>query len=231
MELPSIHSPDAAFVAGLIVSLHCVGMCGPLACAFMPARRDRGDAQTTATIYHLSRLGAYGTLGAIAGGLGILPLSWFSASALRWLPWMLVLVFLALALRLDRFFPKPLGAIGWLFRLKTSLAGRSRPTAAAVLGLATPLLPCGPLYFLVTLALLTGSALRGLEFMLAFGLGTMPLLWLAQAQVYFFKRRLTPRRLDWLRVSLALTAAVVIAWRLRGTLGFHAPSSQDFACF
>ncbi len=231
MELAAINSPTAAFVAGLVVSLHCAGMCGPLACALMPVRGDRADAQTVATTYHLARLAAYGTLGSLAGGLGVMPVGWLSGPVLRWLPWMLVLFFLSLAFRLDRFLPKPLAIGGWLLRLNGKLRGRSRVTAAAVLGLATPALPCGPLYFLIALALLSGSALRGLEFMLAFGLGTMPLLWLAQTQFSWVRARLTPLWLGRVRIALALATALILAWRLRGTLGLGGPTANSLVCF
>jgi sulfite exporter TauE/SafE len=103
--------------------------------------------------------------------------------------------------------------------------------AAAAVGLATPLLPCGPLYLLVTLALLSGSALRGLEFMLAFGLGTVPLLWLAQSQFYWVRQKLSPLWLDRTRAALALATALVIGWRLRATLGFAGPDPAALLCF
>lgn len=45
MEFAAVNSPAAAFVAGLVTSLHCAGMCGPLACGLMPVRGDRADAQ------------------------------------------------------------------------------------------------------------------------------------------------------------------------------------------
>jgi hypothetical protein len=41
MEIAAVNSPAAAFVAGLVTSLHCAGMCGPLACALMPVRGTR----------------------------------------------------------------------------------------------------------------------------------------------------------------------------------------------
>jgi hypothetical protein len=231
MELAAINSPVAAFVAGLVTSLHCAAMCGPLACALLPVRGDRHDAQTVSTVYHVCRLAGYATLGALAGGLGRAPLSWLSQSALRWLPWALVLFFLALALRWDRHLPKlaMLGRFTW--KLQGWLRGRSRVEAAAALGFATPLLPCGPLYFLVALALLSGSALRGVEFMLAFGLGTVPLLWLAQSQFYWVRRKLSPLWMSRARVALALTTAIVIGWRLRATLGFAGPDPTHFVCF
>ena len=231
MELAAVNSPAAAFIAGLVTSLHCAGMCGPLACSLMPVRGDRADAQTVSTVYHVSRLTGYALLGALAGGMGSAPLSWVSHSALRWLPWVLVLFFVALALRWDRYLPKlaALGRFPW--KLQAWLRGRSRVQAAAALGFATPLLPCGPLYFLVALALLSGSALRGVEFMLAFGLGTVPLLWLAQSQFHWVRQKLSPLWLGRMRAALALTTAAVIGWRLRATLGFAGPDPSSFICF
>ncbi len=230
MELAAVNSPAAAFLAGLITSLHCAGMCGPLACGLMPLRGERTDGSTVATAYHLARLAGYSVLGALAGGVGQAPLTWFSQSSLRWLPWLLVLFFLALAFRLDRFLPK-IGALGRVvWRVQAWMRGRSRVEAAAAVGLATPLLPCGPLYFLVALALMSGSSLRGLEFMLAFGLGTVPLLWLAQSQFHWVRQKLSPLWLNRTRVALALVTAAMIGWRLRATLGFPGPDPMNFVC-
>lgn len=231
MELAAINSPAAAFVAGLVTSLHCAGMCGPLACSLMPVKGDRADPQTVATVYHASRIGGYAVLGALAGGIGRAPLMFMSQSALRWLPWLLVLFFVALALRWDRHLPKlaVLGRFSW--KLQAWLRGRSRVQAAAAMGFATPLLPCGPLYFLVSLALLSGSVLRGVEVMLAFGLGTVPLLWLAQSQFHWVRQKLSPLWLGRVRMTVALATAVVIGWRLRATLGFPGPDPLNFVCF
>jgi uncharacterized protein len=231
MDLAGVNSPPAAFIAGLVTSLHCAGMCGPLACSVMPARRGQGDPLVTATAYHGCRLTAYCVLGIVAGGFGRLPLSWLSQSVLRWLPWLGIVCFVGLALRWDRRWPK-LPALG---RLYTKIAMRirafPRPAAAAALGLATPLLPCGPLYFLITLALLSGSAAKGAEFMLAFGLGTIPLLWTVQTQFGRLDTHLSPRWIARIRVGLSVTAALVAAWRLRGTLGLGGADPGSFLCF
>ena len=231
MELAAINSPLAAFVAGLITSLHCAGMCGPLACSLMPVRGDRSDVQTVSTVYHVSRLAGYALLGALAGGIGRAPLTWVSQSVFRWIPWVFVLFFIALALRWDRHLPKIFALTRFTWKLQSWLRGRSRVQAAAAMGFATPLLPCGPLYFLVALALLSGTALRGVEFMLAFGLGTVPLLWLAQSQFHWVRRKLSPLWLGRTRAALALTTAAVIGWRLRATLGFAGPDPASFVCF
>jgi uncharacterized protein len=231
MELARIGTPEAAFVAGLVTSLHCAGMCGPLACSVIPVRRDQGDPMVAAVAYHGARLGIYTLLGVLAGGLGALPLSWVSTSALRWLPWLAVVFFIGLAFRWDRYAPR----VPLLGRLYLGVSGRLRgkpaPVTAAALGLATPLLPCGPLYFLVALAFLTGSSLRGAEFMLAFGLGTVPLLWITQTQFGRLQRRVAPATLESIRKALALAAAAVVAWRLRGTLGLGGADPSSLVCF
>lgn len=230
MDLAAINSPTTALLAGLVTSLHCAGMCGPLACALMPVRGDRADAQTVSTVYHVARLGSYATLGALAGGLGGIPLTFVSGSALRWLPWVLVLFFVAMAFRWDRFLPKPVFLGRFTLRLNRWTQERSRTQAAAAMGLATPLLPCGPLYFVLALALMSGSALRGVEFMLAFGVGTVPLLWLAQSQFHWIRQKLSPLWLNRVRISLALVTAFTLSWRLRGTLGFAGPDPSNFIC-
>jgi sulfite exporter TauE/SafE len=230
-ELAAITTPGTAFLAGLVTSLHCVGMCGPLACALMPSTRDDAEPQVVSTVYHASRLFSYAVLGALAGGIGRWPLWFLSESVLRYLPWLLVVFFVAVGFRIDQRLPKPLALArvhSWLF---ARLRGRSRVAAAAGVGLATPLLPCGPLYFLFSFALLSGSALRGAETLIAFGLGTVPLLWFAQHNFHWLRVKIGPGRLARLQAAFAFGVAAVLVWRLRGTLGLAGPGLDDFACF
>jgi hypothetical protein len=232
-ELASITGPGTALVAGLVTSLHCAGMCGPLACALMPAgnRAGEADPQAVSTVYHVTRLAGYTVLGTLAGAVGRWPLALLDATALRYLPWLLVLFFVAVALRFDQRLPR-WPVLGRIYQgIAARLRGGSRLTAAAWLGLATPLLPCGPLYFLLSLALLSGSALKGAETLLAFGLGTVPLLWLAQLNFHWLRARLGPVWLGRARTVLACAVALVVAWRLRGTVGLGGPGVNDFACF
>lgn len=230
MELAAVNSPAAAFAAGLVTSLHCAGMCGPLACALLPARAGAGSAPAVATAYHGARLAAYGLLGAVAGGLGAAPLGWVAGAAARWLPWLTVLLFVSLALGWERHLPRiPLLGRG-LGRVHGWARGMDRTRAAATLGLATPLLPCGPLYFLLALALLSGSAVRGATWLLAFGCGTIPLLWLAQSRLGRVQALLSPRGLARLRVGLALAVALTAGWRLRATFGLPGPDPSHFVC-
>ena len=229
-DLPEINSSGTALVAGLITSLHCVGMCGPLACMVMPARREDGDPLVVSTLYHAGRLLGYSALGALAGSLGDFTAGFIKNETIRWLPWLLVLFFVGMAFQWERHLPKLMALSRWTLRLNAWLRSRPRSQAGFALGLATPLLPCGPLYFAVAAALISGSWLRGLEFMFTFALGTIPMLWLAQSRFQWLRAKFSPTTIARLRMTLALVAAAAVAWRLRSTLGFEGPGLENFIC-
>jgi sulfite exporter TauE/SafE len=193
-------------------------MCGPLACSLAALPASEGERLAAASAYHGTRLLAYAAIGAACGALGQQPLGWFFDSPAVLLPWMLVVVFVIFGLGLEKRLPRPVALLRLSARLRLR-TGRLSPVASGfTLGALTPLLPCGPLYLLFGAALVSGSAVRGAEFALAFGLGTVPLLWLAQWQLQRLKPRIGAGTLVRVQRSLALLAALVLAWRLHGTL-------------
>ena len=46
----------------------------------------------------------------------------------------------------------------------------------------------------------------------------------------WIRRKLSPLWLDRLRLGFALGTALIIAWRLRSTLGFNGPDVNNFVC-
>lgn len=218
--MTGIDTSAAAFLAGLVTSVHCVGMCGPLSCSWAVSAQGGGFLQAT-SLYHAGRLVSYALVGALAGAVGIMPLKFFQHGAGIVLPWLLVLVFALVGMGLDAWLPKPKFLSVGLRRFQTAVFQMKGTVRAALLGLGTPLLPCGPLYVMFALAMANGSPGKGAGFALAFGLGTLPLLWLAQTQLHWLGGRLQPATMRKVQRSLALVAAVVMAWRLRGTLDFE----------
>ena len=227
-EYQSVYNAYTALIAGLITSVHCVAMCGPLSCAFAPTKAKDASPQLVLTCYHLAKLFSYAVVGTLAGAFGSVVIRSVERSWLNYLPWVLVVFFLVVAFRLDRYFPKPIW-LGSLYKKVTARFMRLRkPVAAAVIGLASPLLPCGPLYMIFGLALFSGSALKGAEFAIGFGLGTLPLLWLAQSHFMRVQLKVTPTTLIRIQRTLALIAALVVAWRLRTTLGIK--GAENWVC-
>lgn len=219
MEITTI---SGALIAGLVTSLHCAGMCGPIACGVGSLAKSEGERMTAATCYHGMRLLSYGLIGALCGGLGQQPLRWFFDSPAVLLPWAMVIALILLAFGLDKKIPRPAILNRFTARARFKAGRFSSIGAASMMGFFTPLLPCGPLYLVFGVALLSGSSAKGAEFTLAFGLGTVPLLWIAQHQFHKLRAKVTPLTMQRVQRGLAITAAIVMAWRLHGTI----PSPQ-----
>lgn len=60
----------SAFILGLISSLHCIGMCGPIAMMLPVDHQNEAKKVTQIITYHLGRLTAYASVGLIFGLLG-----------------------------------------------------------------------------------------------------------------------------------------------------------------
>lgn len=213
-----VHTAVGALAAGLVTSVHCAGMCGPMACGLAALRKDDAERSRVAVGYHAGRLLSYGVIGGVAGFTGQAPLGKLVGTPALVLPWFLVLVFVGVALGVHVSLPRP----KWFLRLssvaRAKLARVAAGKGAFFVGVGTPLLPCGPLYAMFGIALLSGSAARGMEFMLAFGLGTIPLLWVAQWQYHRLSGRVSPVTMSRVKRGVALTAAVMMVWRLWGTV-------------
>jgi sulfite exporter TauE/SafE len=155
---------SAAFVAGLLGSLHCVGMCGAFAssCARLPLGLPA---------WHLGRILTYALLGAVTGSVGrFLPgPPWLPAVAAA-----LLLLWFALALagvvREPRFVPPGLRAAA------TGAAEHASATAQFLFGVANGFLPCGLVYSALSIPLAAARPVPGAAAMLAFGAGTLPAL-------------------------------------------------------
>jgi len=226
-----------ALVFGLVTSLHCAGMCGPLACGLGTLAKTEGERLAAASLYHGGRLLSYAVIGAICGAIGQQPLKWFFGSQAALLPWVLVVLLVTLGLGLDKRIPRPLILNRLTARARLRATRFSALGGAGAMGLLTPFLPCTPLYAVFFATLAAGSAAKGAEMMLAFGLGTVPLLWLAQHQFHRMRANVSPNAMARMQRGLALVTAVVLAWRLHGTLPFmrpaaapDAPAKQELPC-
>jgi sulfite exporter TauE/SafE len=219
----------AALLLGLATSLHCAGMCGPLACGLGNLARSEGERLTAATLYHFTRLFSYALIGAVCGALGQQPLKWFFDSPAVLLPWAMVLVLLMMAFGLDKRIPRPAVFNRFTARARFKTARLSAYSSASAMGLLTPLLPCGPLYGVFLMVLASGSAAKGAETMLAFGLGTVPLLWLAHHSFHRIRAKLTPLAVGRLRRGLAFVTALMLMWRLHDTVPLDFSSGEPKA--
>ncbi len=187
------------FLVGLLGGVHCVGMCGGIVSAFAVATPRRpfpvavtaaarlpaafADSGVRVLAFNAGRIGSYMIAGALAGLLGSIPAmiqlaTWQTAAF-----WLANLMLVALGLTLMNAWHglsrlEALGQFAWrrMQPLMRRLLPVQSPLQALMLGGLWGWVPCGMVYSVLTTALLTGSPAQGALVMLAFGLGTLPLL-------------------------------------------------------
>jgi uncharacterized protein len=164
-----------AFLLGLVGSLHCAGMCGPLALA-LPATGGTAPAYILGRVaYNAGRIITYCLLGIVFGLLGY---TFLLAGLQRWVSIALGVVLL-LGLFASRRLALARPVTATVNRLKSSMSvllRRRSLMALAALGLLNGLLPCGLVYVACAGAAATGGALAGAAYMTAFGAGTVPMM-------------------------------------------------------
>jgi len=171
--------PIAGLILGLAGSLHCAGMCGPIAAA-LPRGTGGGSALVmTRLTYNVGRILTYTALGVVIGlGGSVISLAGYGR-ALSILSGALMVV-LALAQIIWHWnVPVPQGIMRRTAPIRRWLSTLMQSHSAGAMlgiGLLNGLLPCG----MVTAALVgaagMGSVLESGLFMAAFGLGTTPMM-------------------------------------------------------
>lgn len=164
-----------AFILGLLGSLHCAGMCGPLALALPVTGGKPASFFAGRLAYNLGRIFTYCVLGLAFGLIGkTLGL----AGIQRWVSIALGVALLA-GLVTSRKLALWRPVMQLVDRLKSAMGGllrRRSADALLVLGLLNGLLPCGLVYVACAGAVATGDLFNGAFYMLAFGLGTVPMM-------------------------------------------------------
>ena len=176
----------AALMSGLLGGVHCAAMCGGIATSlsFGQRRGSAGAQWLQALQANLGRVFGYALAGVIVGGFGHALVALAQAPKLVLGMRMAVgLMMLVIALRLL----SPAGKFNPLARPARALWQRLQPLQRALLpadtafkriaiGMLWGWLPCGLSATMLATAWLQASALHGALTMLAFGLGTLPIM-------------------------------------------------------
>jgi hypothetical protein len=168
-----------AFTIGLVGSLHCLGMCGPIAIG-IPLHKDNWFKKVTGGIlYNSGRIITYGILGAIFGLLGrgiqLAGLQQWASIGIGIIMIVSVIfpVIFREKIRIDKLFTGYASRVIGSFR---NLFTKSSLSSLLLIGLLNGLLPCGLVYMAIAGALNTNDMMMGIAFMVMFGIGTTPAL-------------------------------------------------------
>jgi sulfite exporter TauE/SafE len=162
---------------GLVGSLHCIGMCGPIALALPLKRKSNIQRTFGLLLYNSGRILTYAIFGTLFGLLGK---SFHLAGLQRQ-----VSVFLGILIIVGLLIPYVLKQknklTGWWYKIFGSLYSEMSLLlkngsfwSLFVIGFLNGFLPCGLVYLAIAGALAQSEIIDGTLFMVMFGLGTIP---------------------------------------------------------
>ncbi|MBS1750772.1 MAG: sulfite exporter TauE/SafE family protein [Bacteroidetes bacterium] len=216
-------------IIGLFSSLHCVGMCGPLALS-MPVYHLPATQRFFAILtYNSGRILTYTILGLIFGYAGrhlfIAGLQQvFSIGIGVFMLLMTVLYYVYHRNIQPTFLNRLYSKVQHL--ISSVLKSSASTPSFLMLGMANGLLPCGMVYVAIAGALTTGSVLNSMLFMAMFGAATLPAmvaLGLVGARLTLSVRHALRRIIPY---GIALMALILILRGLNLGIPFISPVLQ-----
>ena len=230
----NIESLTAALLVGLLGGTHCIGMCGGIVGALssglsLDVQTSRRRLIAAQLAYNAGRISSYtiagvllGLFGQQLGETGVLegfPVGRIVAGVIMILfgiylaGWWHSLLFLERA-----------GAHLWKYiePLGRRFVPVRHPGQAYLLGLVWGWLPCGMVYAVLALALASGSAASGGSIMLAFGLGTLPVMMTMGLAFNSLKRLIHDPRIRLIAGLLVILMGVMMLLANPAGHGHHA---------
>ncbi|MGX1023794.1 sulfite exporter TauE/SafE family protein [Psychroflexus sp. MBR-150] len=206
----------SAFILGLVGSLHCVGMCGPIA-FMLPVSHDQPLKKGFQIgLYHLGRISAYAIIGLVFGlvGQGFIAFGYQQHISIAVGVLMIILVLI------PQSYIKPLGIFRPFFRFINSIKSelgkalhkKSYDTFYS-LGFLNGFLPCGLVYMAVVGAFATEGFGGSVLYMALFGLGTIPMMTSVVYAQSFIKKHL---RFNYKKLIPIAVVIVGVLFILRG---------------
>ncbi|MDL5048875.1 sulfite exporter TauE/SafE family protein [Oscillatoria amoena NRMC-F 0135] len=200
----------AAFILGLTGSLHCVGMCGPL--ALQVGATQKNHVLRNRLLYNGGRIVTYTVLGLLVGMLGnLIEMSgwqgWFSIGVGA-----LVLVVLFFG-QIERWLlPRTTAFISTIKRGILHHLNRKNTWSSVLLGVLNGFLPCGLVYAAIVLSLIQNTWMESALVMFVFGLGTVPALLVTVYTAHSLLRKI-PVPLQKIQHVFVAGMALIMIWR------------------
>lgn len=211
--------PFGILITGLLGSVHCAGMCGPLLLASTSTRLER-------ILYNAGRLGGYFAIGLLFGSFGqsletvLSPIQWSLA-------FLIGIGLISIGVSKIVFPTKQFPLKKWshftvsLLQKATKLPPSLSSLRVFFIGALSPLLPCGFLYSMLLAAVLTHNPLKGGLILIFFWLGTLPMMSFLPELLHKYAIPLKgiPSRI--INSALILAGITVIGLKMMGSFCTH----------
>lgn len=202
-----------ALVIGLSGSLHCVGMCGPIA-LMVPGSKGK-KRWLAITLYHAGKILAYMTLGSFFGMIPALLSSFKIQSAITISAGIFILILAAIPFILNRVESNGFSVFNKLIQFKNKMAAalnKNREEYSFYIGFLNGFIPCGMVYLAAIGAMSQPDFVSSIFFMFLFGLGTIPVMTLFLFGAGFFKSLSQNGMLQFKKIALVAVGLFMI-WK------------------
>ncbi len=210
-----------AFLMGLVGSLHCAGMCGPLTLLLPSGKSTSSRFIAGRLLYNLGRIATYALLGLLVGLVGQQSTLFVSREIISVTVGVLILVFVLLPdkwlseINVYQIIARTTGKLkaGFKRNFETNYY-----TGQLVFGFFNGLLPCGLVYAALAGSFIQLDTLKGGAYMALFGLGTLPMMLSISLGSGWLKRHFSGQ----IRKLIPLTYAFLAIWLIYR--GLQAPT-------
>lgn len=188
----------SGLIMGLLGSLHCIGMCGPIALSLPMRDESKVSFFTSRLLYNLGRVLTYMILGIIFGYLGQ-GLRIISSQQIIAIVFGVILLLFFITPAKYKQLMSNFPPIAKIKNIYTNFFGRvlrySGNTGMFVIGVVNGFIPCGFVYLAIAAAVAFGSVTEAVIFMGFFGLGTIPSLFVVSSLPQLLKNKFNYRKL------------------------------------
>jgi uncharacterized protein len=162
-----------AIILGITSSLHCVGMCSPL---MLAVTNVKAHALINRLLYNSGRIFSYGILGMLVASVGaVLPIQYQNIVSLVLGAAMILIAALQLNITQVNFLAKVTAPVTSFLKNQFSfLLQKKKNLSFFSLGAVNGLLPCGMTAIALANCLALAGPVDGFNFMILFGVGTLP---------------------------------------------------------
>lgn len=219
----------AALGLGFASGFHCIGMCGPIALTLGLTRNQALKFQIQNLTYNLGRITTYTILGALLGIFG----ETFSFAGLQ----QYLTIFAGICLIVMALFsfggkdfaskiPLLTRGLQKVKSLLGALLQRSDLKSRYLTGIVNGLLPCGMVYMALTASLAAGGIYQSALFMLLFGLGTFPFMFMVVYAGSLMTQALRIKILKWVPVLMIILGMLFIVRGLELGIPYLSPKKE-----
>ena len=221
------------FLIGFFGSLHCVGMCGPLALALPLPTRSVTQKVVGALLYNLGRALTYSVMGLIFGFVGV----GLKHSGIQELVSILCGIVMILSVILPGVIKLPKGSskvsnviyLNLKHKIGNDLDRRNLGNLL-IIGILNGFLPCGLVYVAISKSVLSLSLAESVLSMFFFGLGTLPMMFAVAFFSDIIKSRYLYSLKKFIPVFIVLLGVIFILRGLNLGIPYISPDMSKPSC-